>query len=137
MKNIKEKIAYSLLFFLFFFLDQTTKHFVFKKHSALIFENENFVFSLKVPTPLMYLTYIILLGLLLNWFSKKQNKNTLDKLGFVLIFSGAVSNISERLFNGFVIDFVHIYNGVFNVADFFIILGIILLFFSKDELMKN
>ena len=94
MKNIKEKITYSLVFFLFFLLDQATKYFVLKKHRALIFENENFAFSLKVPTPLMYLTYIILLGLLSNWFLKKQNKNILDKLGFVLILSGAVSNIS-------------------------------------------
>jgi len=137
MKNIKEKITYSFLFFFFLLLDQTTKHFVLKKPSALIFKNENFAFSLKVPTPWMYLTYIILLTLLVNWFVKKQNKNILDKLGFVFILSGAVSNISERLFNGFVIDFIHIHTGVFNLADFFIILGIILLFFSKDELMNS
>ncbi|MHB8870892.1 MAG: signal peptidase II [Candidatus Doudnabacteria bacterium] len=137
MKNIKEKIIYSFLFFLSFFLDQATKHFVFKKQSALIFKNENFAFSLRIPTPLMYLTYIVLLTLLTNWFVKKQNKNILDKFGFVLILSGAVSNISERLFNGFVIDFIHIHTGVFNLADFFIMLGIILLFFSKDELINS
>ena len=85
----------------------------------------------------MYLTYIVLIGLLLSWFVKKENKRILDKLGFVLIISGAVSNIGERILNGFVIDFIHIHTGVFNVADFFIILGILFLFFSKEELIKS
>jgi len=137
MKNIKEKLVYSFLFFLFLYIDQLTKHFVLKEQSALVFRNENFAFSLELPSFLMYLTYIILLGLLLNWFVKKENKRILDKLGFVLIFSGAISNIGERILNGFVIDFIHIHTGVFNIADFFIILGILLLFFSKEELIKS
>lgn len=137
MKNIKEKLIYSFLFFLFLFIDQFTKHFVLKEQSALVFRNENFAFSLELPSFLMYLTYIILLGLLLNWFVKKEHKKILDKLGFVLILSGAVSNIAERILNGFVIDFIHIHTGVFNIADFFIILGILLLFFSKEELIKS
>ena len=137
MKNIKEKLVYFFLFFLFLCIDQFTKHFVLKEQSALVFRNENFAFSLELPSFFMYLTYIILLGLLLNWFVKKENKRILDKLGFVLIFSGAVSNIGERILNGFVIDFIHIHTGVFNIADFFIILGILLLFFSKEELTKS
>ena len=137
MKNIKDKLVYSFLFFLFLFIDQLTKHFVLTKQSALVFRNENFAFSLELPSFLMYLTYIILLGLLLNWFVKKENKRILDKLGFVLIISGAVSNIGERILNGYVIDFIHIHTGVFNIADFFIILGILFLFFSKEELIKS
>lgn len=137
MKNIKEKSALSFLFFLFIFIDQFTKRFVLKEQSALVFRNENFAFSLEVPSFLMYLTYVVLLGLLLNWFVKKENKKILDKLGFVLILSGAVSNIGERILNGFVIDFIHIHTGVFNIADFFIILGILFLFFSKEELIKS
>ncbi len=137
MKNIKEKLVYFFLFFLFLYVDQFTKHFVLKEQSALVFRNENFAFSLELPSFLMYLTYVILLGLLLNWFVKKENKRILDKLGFVLIFSGAISNIAERILNGFVIDFIHIHTGVFNIADFFIILGILLLFFSKEELTKS
>lgn len=137
MKNIKEKSALSFLFFLFIFIDQFTKRFVLKEQSALVFRNENFAFSLELPSFLMYLTYVVLLGLLLNWFVKKENKKILDKLGFVLILSGAVSNIGERILNGFVIDFIHIHTGVFNVADFFIILGILFLFFSKEELIKS
>lgn len=137
MKNIKEQLIYSFLFFLFLFIDQFTKHFVLKEQSALVFRNDNFAFSLELPSFLMYLTYVILLGLLLNWFVKRENKKVLDKLGLVLIFSGAISNIGERLLNGFVIDFIHIHTGVFNIADFFIILGILLLFFSKEELIKS
>lgn len=137
MKNIKEKSALSFLFFLFTFIDQFTKRFVLKEQSALVFRNENFAFSLELPSFLMYPTYVVLLGLLLNWFVKKENKKILDKLGFVLILSGAVSNIGERILNGFVIDFIHIHTGVFNIADFFIILGILFLFFSKEELIKS
>ena len=137
MKNIKEKLIYTFLFFLFLFIDQFTKHFVLKEQGALVFRNQNFAFSLELPSFLMYLTYLVLLGLLLSWFVKKRNKRILDKLGFVLIISGAVSNIGERILNGFVIDFIHIQTGIFNIADFLIILGMIFLFFSKEELIKS
>ncbi len=125
------------MFFLLLFIDQYTKHFVLKEQGALVFRNQNFAFSIKAPHVLMYLIYILLLVSLLNWFIKKQNQNIWDKLGLTLVLSGALSNISERFLNGFVIDFIHIYTGVFNLADFFIILGIIFLFFSKEELINS
>jgi lipoprotein signal peptidase len=46
-----------------------------------------------------------------------------------LILAGAVSNVGERTIFGFVRDWVYIYTGVFNLADGYIILGIIILFF--------
>ena len=125
------------MFFLLLFIDQYTKHFVLKEQGALVFRNQNFAFSIRAPHVLMYLIYILLLVSLLNWFIKKQNQNIWDKLGLTLVLSGALSNISERFLNGFVIDFIHIYTGVFNLADFFIILGIIFLFFSKEELINS
>ena len=59
----------------------------------------------------------------------------------VLLFSGAVGNLIDRLLNGYVVDFLSFYLihfPVFNVADCYvtvsvILLAIFLLFFYKDE----
>lgn len=55
----------------------------------------------------------------------------LSKLGFLLIITGGVSNIIERTFTGKVIDYFFIANGVLNLADFYIFIGIILIFAQR------
>ena len=56
----------------------------------------------------------------------------IEKLGFTLIFGGSLGNIFDRLYYGSVVDFIdininNIHWFVFNFADIFITLGIILL----------
>ncbi|MBU6447871.1 signal peptidase II [Patescibacteria group bacterium] len=125
MKNIKEKVLYSFLFFLFVLVDQLTKYY-FSDHS---FRNYFFAFSLHIPIWLMYAIYAILLGGLLYWFIVATKKTVWTKLAFVLIVAGAISNLVERIALGYVRDFIYIHTGVFNLADFMIILGLIILFF--------
>ncbi len=122
MKNIKEKILYSFLFFLFLLIDQASK-----LSATDIFKNYDFAFSIKLPQTLIYSIYLILLAALGYWFINKAQKNWQNKIAFVLILSGALSNIVERIYLGYVRDFIYIYNGVFNIADFFIISGIVIL----------
>ncbi len=132
MKNIKELTKYSFLFFLLVIVDQWSKMAVYGKTPSRVFKNNNFAFSLNVPVPLMYGIYIVLLGALIFWFAKKQQKQLVTKLGFVLVLAGALSNILERVVRGYVIDFIHIHTGVLNLADFFIILGILVLLLEND-----
>jgi signal peptidase II len=129
MENNQDKIKYSLLFFLLVLLDQASKAYVLKNISRLIFRNYNFAFSLVLPKPLIYLVYLALLSALVYWFVRKSEKTKTQYLSFVLIFAGALSNILERLHQGYVIDFIHIHTGVLNLADFYILAGIGMLIF--------
>jgi signal peptidase II len=93
-----------------------------------IFPNYNFAFSLRLPHFLIYVIYAALLAALLFWFWKQRNKSPHLKLGMALVIAGALSNIFDRLALGYVRDFIYIFWGnIFNFADVFILIGIILL----------
>ena len=49
-------------------------------------------------------------------------------LGIVLILAGAVGNYIDRLTKGYVIDFISTPYMIFNLADLFIVIGVIFLF---------
>lgn len=65
---------------------------------------------------LLYLLYLIL-------FTPE------DKLGFLLIFTGGVGNLYDRMKRGYVIDYIY-FNikkwPVFNLSDFYVFIGVIL-----------
>ena len=81
---------------------------------------------------------IILIALIILWFiTKTQN---IEKIAFLMVFSGALGNIFDRLYYTSVPDFIDIHVKdfhwfIFNVADIFITVGVILLiileFFKK------
>ena len=78
---------------------------------------------------------IILIGLLISFIVLSlilRSKNILEKSGYVIIFSGALSNIIDRAINGYVIDFIYLhynefYWPAFNFADIYISLGVLLI----------
>lgn len=125
MKNIKEKVLFSFLFFLFVLIDQIAKY----RFAGREFRNYFFAFSLHLPVWLMYLIYAILLAALVLWFIYSRKKTVLVKLAFTLVLAGALSNLTERIVLGYVRDFIYIYTGIFNPADFMIILGLLVMFF--------
>ena len=66
----------------------------------------------------------------------------IEKLGFMMIFGGSLGNIFDRIYYSSVPDFIdiHINNFhwfIFNVADIFISLGVMLLIFKEIFLRKN
>tara|TARA_B100000963_G_scaffold267036_1_gene235216 strand:+ start:55 stop:279 length:225 start_codon:yes stop_codon:yes gene_type:complete len=66
--------------------------------------------------------------------------NGLEKYGFMMVFSGSLGNIFDRLYYSSVPDFIDIHFNnfhwfIFNVADIFISLGVFILIYS--ELFKN
>lgn len=90
-----------------------------------IFYNQNFAFSLPLPTWVMYLLYLATFLLIARYlFQHWTQSSVVQKLGFVLILSGGISNVAERLVLGSVRDYIFIANGVFNLADLFILLGV-------------
>ena len=83
----------------------------------------------------------ILVSIALPFYIKKNKHDIFLAIGLTLILGGAIGNLVDRLFLGFVVDFVslHIddvfYWPAFNVADSAISLGVILLIY--DALKKK
>ena len=132
--------AFVFLFFSLILLDQGAKQL-----ATNIFLNGNFAFSLSLPLWLMYVIYFVVICWLIYYFGKNFYKiSFVSRLAFILILAGAFSNVGERLVFGHVRDFIFItlggLTGIYNLADGYIILGIILLLCygltTKDQELK-
>ena len=83
--------------------------------------------------------FIIIVILTLIYFIRKTRG--IEKYSFLIIFAGALGNVFDRFFYSAVPDFIDIhYNNfhwfIFNVADIFITLGVILLVYI-EIFLKN
>lgn len=113
--------------------DQLSKHL-----AKNLFLNKNFAFSLPLPVWLMYAIYILVLGGM-AYYARGRFRSFIFavKLAWVLIFAGALCNIVERIFLGYVRDFIYItfyhWVGIYNLADFFIIAGVIILLLTPAK----
>ncbi len=117
-------------------LTQITRYLV-KYFNFPIYENNNFAFSLNVPPVIMiglYLLAVLFIGhhLYYNWY----RLYAVSRLGFTLIISGGLGNLMERIIYGHVVDYFFITNGVLNLADFFIMAGIIFIFVQREYKSK-
>ena len=83
----------------------------------------------------------ILVSIVLPFYIKKNQHDIFLAMGLTLVLGGAIGNLVDRLFLGYVVDFVslHIddifYWPAFNVADSAISLGVIILIY--DALKKK
>ncbi len=91
---------------------------------------------------------LIIITLFFIYYIIKELKNNSDKklsiISYALILSGAIGNLIDRVFRGYVVDFISftIFGremAVFNVADSYITIGVILLLISmfKENLWKK
>ena len=99
---------------------------------GLFASDNNFVYNLIT-------TLIIIIILTLLFFIKRTRG--IEKYSFIIILGGALGNVFDRFFYSAVPDFIDIhYNNfnwfIFNVADIFITLGVILLVYI-EILLKN
>jgi signal peptidase II len=92
-----------------------------------------------LPEETRFWIFMVWVSLMLNimffYLILSKKLSFLPTLGISLIFSGAMSNLIDRLtYDGAVIDFLNIgignlRTGVFNLADFTVICGVALLFY--------
>lgn len=91
-------------------------------------------------------TGVMLIAVLALLMSGKIRRQRLLTWGTTLVFAGGLGNLIDRVFNGYVVDFIHYYKWfdfpVFNLADCCITVGafimlIALIFFNKDEAKKE
>ena len=90
------------------------------------------ILVLLVLLVILYLTYVLL----------KEELDDFECLSLLLILSGGIGNLVDRTFRGYVIDFIHIYYEnysfyVFNFADTYITIGVIIYLIGMIDQYKN
>ena len=119
---MKSRLQLFFLFILLAALDQFLK-ILFLKNSVC---NKNIAWSIPIAPGVFYFFWLIIFLFLIYYFLK--SKNHFEKMVLIFIFSGAVSNIIDRVLRGCVVDFIDLkFWPVFNLADIYITIGISLL----------
>ncbi len=82
---------------------------------------------------------IILITAIIFWMIMRTKR--LEKIAFMMIFGGSIGNIFDRIYYSSVPDFIDIHFNnfhwfIFNVADIFITLGVLLLIYLEIFLKK-
>lgn len=138
-----KKRYYILLIFILCILDQVSKLLVVKylngNDSLIIINNflkllyiKNTGISFGILSG-MRLTIIVLSIMIIGYmiYELVKSNNKLHLISVILIISGAFGNLIDRIFRGYVVDFISFsffgYEAsIFNIADSFITIGIIL-----------
>ena len=87
----------------------------------------------------------VIIGTFLTFFifyMYLKSNQSFEKWGFIIIISGALSNLSDRLFNGFVLDFLYFhykdfYWPAFNFADIYITIGLCMIILQMFKNLKR
>ena len=89
----------------------------------------------------LVISLLIIIGIIVHIY-RNISDNKLEKIAYGLILGGAFGNLFDRIIHGYVVDFVSIrifgYNyPIFNLADVFIVIGVILLVIYTWRYGKN
>ena len=113
-------------------IDQGSKFLITHKFDHLLVKNFGSAFSLPIPKEILIL---IAFGMI-TWVIWSYYENLLEEKFSILILAGAISNLIDRIYFGYVIDFINLKIWpVFNIADVYISLAIFLLI--KEEITKK
>ena len=145
---LKKNLSNLIIVFIIFFLDRVSKYIILNlsqtqnefNYSVTTFLDLNLVWNSGIAFGLfsfdqniyynLITSIIVSVTLILTWLALKSQG--LEKISFLMIIGGSLGNIFDRLYYSSVIDFIDInYNNfhwfIFNVADIFISLGVIIL----------
>jgi len=93
-------------------------------------ENKGAAFGILPGQQLFFIILTIFLIIYFIFFIKKrENSSKILKISCGLIIGGGIGNLIDRLFRGFVVDYISLsfFSPICNLADYFITLGSILL----------
>lgn len=112
-------------------------HFTYVKNRGIAFG----MFQGKLD--IISIATVIAIAAIIYYLYKDKNKMPLlEKIGFNFILAGALGNMIDRVFRGFVIDMIDfrgIWSFVFNLADVWINVGVLLIileYFFADKKKK-
>ncbi len=131
-------------------IDQIIKYFVVKNNLCIPIIKEWFNLIYVKNTGGMYgilennntlfiaISAIVVVAILLFLFFSRNSSKSQTYL-WQIILAGGVSNLCDRIFRGFVVDYIQLkFFGVFNLADACIVLGIIaILLIEIKEFFKR
>ena len=87
------------------------------------------------------LTIVLTLAIIFYLYKTSNQNSNLVNISLSLILGGALGNLFDRIFSGEVVDFIALFESVFpfifNLADTFITVGMIMLLFSDILIRKN
>lgn len=130
---------YFIIFIIIVIIDQITKLLLINSDITIIpnilnfsyIENTGAAFGMFDKQIVLVANIIIITAICIYWI--KSKKNNIKNIAFVLIISGSIGNLADRLFRGYVIDFIKItiFDNlpIFNIADISIVVGIFILMF--------
>ncbi len=124
-----------LVVFIIFILDRITKELAERGYfskingdfflSFFLTHNYGVAFGIEFTRRIIIIFNLIALIVLIILYKRYEF------LGLAFILGGLLGNLYDRVFYGYVIDFIHLKNFfVFNLADLFITLGGVLVFFK-------
>lgn len=105
--------------------------------------NDGAAFSILVGKRIFLILIAVLVIVMLIRYIKKNNiQNKLELVSLALIIGGSLGNLMDRVVRGYVIDFLDFkifnYNfPIFNLADTFIVIGVILLLLKEIRKENN
>ena len=149
---LKKNLFNFFIIIIIFFLDRVSKYFILEyfkifgqqDFALTSFLNLNLVWNdgiafglLQLNNGLLYnLITILIISILfvVTWLA--YNSTGLNKISYLMVIGGGAGNIFDRIYYGSVIDFIDLnYENfhwfIFNVADIFITLGILILIISE------
>lgn len=148
-KQIKEKIVI-IFIIIFIIIDQVSKIYLAKdmmliegviKFSSV--HNTGGAFGIfNTNTITIILLNIIVLALMIRFIIlKKEYMGKMVYLGLIFIIAGGISNLIDRIFRGYVVDFIDLTQiinfPVFNFADIILVSGWILLILGIAKDLKG
>ena len=126
-----------ILSFIIILLDQITKILttninieIFSFFSLSYTKNTGAAFGIfKEQTLLIIFLSIMIIGALIYYFPKIEKENY---FAYSILLAGAIGNLIDRIFLGYVRDFISIWVWpVFNIADIAITIGIIIIIYNE------
>jgi len=143
--NIKTKLYFVSLSIFIVLIDQLTKYLMF--YNKKLFINKNLLlfkldfvknygaaFNIFSGSRIFLSLISILFSILLIYLIlRKNNLNSFDLYSYSFILGGTIGNGIDRIYKGFVVDFINlniINFPVFNIADLSINIGFIFLLFN-------
>lgn len=85
-------------------------------------------------------TVIAIVAIAYYLYKEKNKLSLVEKMGFIYILAGAIGNMWDRAFRGFVVDmmdFRGIWSYIFNLADVWINIGVIFILLDQFILKKK
>jgi signal peptidase II len=103
------------------------KYFISRYYPAWIYNNQGVIFGWVQNQLVGYILLAFGILLLIYVIIQQQKQGMMNYLAITLIASGAAANLVDRLRFGYVVDYIHFFNlNVFNLADIYIFIGILL-----------